>query len=396
MKTKSSLLITSTLFLLVWNQASFSQNVVENDELDLKLPPVKLSASELEHILNKLPGKKNFIPAGEAERIQRKLEKHIINMIENWQLMPFHHTLGISGYEVYFNHPDELFYSISIALPYLSKETKERADKFLKEQFKVLPPYSLEGYDNRVGKPRESYDVPFGLRIKGKGFARSAFGIYAFWSWCYFTENYEPLKVHYSEIKSIVKPLIETEYRFDIYKTDYSKDEAEKLNGDLAGLIGFIRMARLNKDSELENSAIQKATELLNLRVNLERVNPGILTKTSATKSLHINKLARYCDIIPEIAEALRNYCDGVSEKRLYAFRSARNGWHLAFGDRMIGGENYTNPLHFGRAMFSGAALIERLDPTTLASFVDVPHCAGDFYFIEKCALVLRAFAENN
>ena len=70
-------------------------------------------------------------------------------------------------------------------------------------------------------------------------------------------------------------------------------------------------------------------------------------------------------------------------------FREARNGWHLAFGDRMIGGENYTNPLHFSRALFAGAVFVEQLPAEQIMGFVDVPWCKGDFYFIEKCALAL-------
>jgi hypothetical protein len=78
-----------------------------------------------------------------------------------------------------------------------------------------------------------------------------------------------------------------------------------------------------------------------------------------------------------------------LAAARLQAFRGERNGWFMAFGDRLVGGENYTNPAHFSRALFAGAALIEQLPPDQLAGFIDVPWCKGDFYFIEKCALAL-------
>ncbi|MGC8829172.1 MAG: hypothetical protein ACP5TE_05285 [Verrucomicrobiia bacterium] len=390
MKTKLAVAL-----LLVFINSIYPQNIVDNDEIDLKLQPINLTERDFDKIILLSPQKSRFNPSGEALRIQKKLESHIVNLIENWQLMPFHHTLGISGYEVYYNHPDELFYCLSISLPYLSQNTSNRVVKFLNDQVVVLPPYAIEGYDNRTGKPRESYDVPFNLRIPGRGKARSAFGVYAFWAWCHFTEDYTAAKTHYNAIKARIKPLLEKEYKFDIYKTDYSNDEAEILNGDLAGIIGFTRLAIINKDLESANQARKIGTLLLNLRVNLERVNPKILTKTTATKSLHIFKLARYCDLTPEIAEALRIYCDGCAEKRINAFRVARNGWFIAFGDRLVGGENYTNPLHFGRALFCGAALVEKLSAQTLGTFVDVPHCIGDLYFIEKCAIVLQSFSLN-
>jgi len=128
------------------------------------------------------------------------------------------------------------------------------------------------------------------------------------------------------------------------------------------------------------------------LRVNLERTNPKILEVTgTSTKHLHLSKLARFCDLTPEVGAAVRTMTDGCGAAHLKNFREARNGWHLAFGDRMIGGENYTNPLHFSRALFAGAAFVEQWPGEELARFVDVPWCRGDFYFIEKCALALRS-----
>jgi hypothetical protein len=106
---------------------------------------------------------------------------------------------------------------------------------------------------------------------------------------------------------------------------------------------------------------------------------------------LHVHKLARYCRLTPEFSAALIQHDGGAAKQRLQAYRAMRNGWYLAFGDRMIGGENYTSPPHFSRALFAGAALIEKLPADELASCVDVPWCKGDLYFVEKCVLALMA-----
>jgi hypothetical protein len=60
----------------------------------------------------------------------------------------------------------------------------------------------------------------------------------------------------------------------------------------------------------------------------------------------------------------------------------------------LLGGENYTSPLHLTHAMFAGAALIERLPGEQLLRFVDVPACDADFFFVENCALALQRAAE--
>lgn len=128
--------------------------------------------------------------------------------------------------------------------------------------------------------------------------------------------------------------------------------------------------------------------------MNLDRLNPRIVEKSAdATKGLHNYKLARYCALVPEVAEALRRHTEGCAAGQLKAFRQERHGWHLAFGDRFIGGENYTNPLHLPCDLFTGAVFVEGLPAEQLAGLVDVPWCRGDLYFIEKCVLALWADA---
>ena len=135
-----------------------------------------------------------------------------------------------------------------------------------------------------------------------------------------------------------------------------------------------------------------RAGKLLELRVNLDRVNPRIFEPTnSGTGHLHVGKLARYTGLVPEIGEALRRHTEGLAAKRLAEFREARNGWFLAFPDRFTGGENYTTPPHVVRALFAGAALVEHAAPEQLLAWIDVPWCKGDLYFIEKCSLALWA-----
>jgi hypothetical protein len=96
---------------------------------------------------------------------------------------------------------------------------------------------------------------------------------------------------------------------------------------------------------------------------------------------------------VPEVGAALSKWSAGCGPTRLKRFREERNGWYLAFGERMVGGENYSNPLHFSRSLFAGAAFVEQLDADQLLAFVDVPWCQGDFYFMEKCASALWACA---
>ncbi len=382
--------IFAVLFVAICIDFSQAQNIIDCSSTFLAANPAKLTETDFsEFIVLRMalqPATNSLV----ARRIGAKLEGHVAQFLDGWPWMPFDHTLGLSGYEVYFNHPDEMFYSLAVALPFLSTPLAEKTKSFLAGQLDQMPPYGLAGFDNRAGHPRESYDVPPGLRVAGAGKAACAFGVYAFWTYCQYAGNTAAARSNWPAVKDRMKPLLQADYHFDVAKTDYSHDEAEKLNGDLAGLIGLARLARMNGDAETEKAAVAHGTQLLELRINLERVNPHIVEKTSfASKSLHNFKLARYCQLVPEVGEALRKLSAGCAAGRLQAARQERNGWYLAYGDRLIGGENYTNPLHFPASLFSGAVLIEQAPAEQLSTWIDVPWCRGDYYFIEKCAYTL-------
>ena len=118
-----------------------------------------------------------------------------------------------------------------------------------------------------------------------------------------------------------------------------------------------------------------------------------IVPSEAATKSLHHFKTPRYARLTPELGRALGGETDGLAAARLRAVRDPRPGWSLAFGDRLIGGENYTNPLDFPGGLFVGSALIDEAPPERLAAWLDVPWCRGDLAFVEKCGWTLWADA---
>jgi hypothetical protein len=260
---------------------------------------------------------------------------------------------------------------------------------FLEAELSKTRPYAEQGFDHRSGRPRESYDVPPTLRIPGWGKANGALGVYSFWAWCHYSGR-PASAAGWNAIQARMKFLLDTEYKFDPQTNSPGKGQAQILNGDLAGLMGLARLARLQGDVAIEQRALRRGRELLELRVNLERTNPFILEiSDAATKKLHNARLSRYCNLVPEVGDALAGFSADCGARNLKSFREERNGWFLAFGDRFIGGENYTNPIHLPRSLFAGAALIEQLPAQQLFTFIDVPWCKGDFYFIERCVLAL-------
>lgn len=368
-----------------------AQNIVDSTAESATAHPVTVSSKAVAQLVGSAPARTIQLRSPAARQVAAELNCHVADLIAGWPWLPFHHTLGISGYESYFAHPDELVLVLALARPALEGTTLEAATNFVRRLLDTAPCYHAEFLSPPAGQPRESYVVPAYLRLKPPRNARSALGVYAFWAWIHFNRDPALLDAHWPAIHHRMEPLVTNAYRFDPARQDYKQDEARKLNGDIAGLIGFTRLAEMQQERVPAEKARQKLRQLLELRLNLERINPQIIDPTTASKQLHAHRLARYCDLTPELARSLRDATEDLARRRLRACREERSGWFLAFGDRFIGGENYTNPVDFPRALFAGAALIEDLPATELFAFIDVPWCKADLYFIEKCAYALWA-----
>jgi len=300
--------------------------------------------------------------------------------------------LGISGYETQFSHPDHLFLALAFCYPQLDRGEQDLVRQFLSERWLELPPFAEAGYEPRVGQPRELYIVPESLRHSDKNVAQSALGVYSAWAACHYVGLDAILADSWPEIQRRMQPLLTREYSFDIRADAYRHDEAQRLNGDAAGLLGYIHLAQQMQDQAAVDEGCRRLRQVLELRVNLDRVNSRVVEPTSAgSHELHNFRLARYCDLTPEIGGFVRAKGGGLAERRLAAFRAQHPAWQVAWGDRLIGGENYTNSLSLAQALFAGAAWIERVPSVELVAWLDLPWCPGDYFFLEKCAAVLGA-----
>jgi len=64
--------------------------------------------------------------------------------------------------------------------------------------------------------------------------------------------------------------------------------------------------------------------------------------------------------------------------------------WYQAYGERMIGGENYISPPSLSYGLFVAMADGTAASPEALAAKLDQPWCKADLMYIEKVTTVLR------
>ena len=396
---RAARLLIRALILVCGLRCALAQNVISSVATRDVLPPESLPADFARNLISSIIASSDRLTVpfdDEARRVAAKLDAHVRSMIDGWPWRPLHHVLGISGFETYFDHPDELFYALSLAAPLLSVESKKRVLVFLTARLEETAPFEIDGFERGRGAPRESYDVPEALRAHGRGAARTLFGIGAF---ALFVSQLDEssraqldLPRHWQRIRERMAPLLAQVAVPRARANPAASGDAEQLNGNLTGLLGAAQLAIALRDDEALREITAGVQQLAQSRNDLERTNAQFVEKTAgASKNLHNFKLPRYCALTPAAARCLQETTRSLAANRLRAFRDMRPGWHVALGDRLIGGENYTNPLHFDRALFAGAAIIEELPRAELLRVIDVPACKADFYFIEKCALALRA-----
>ena len=81
-----------------------AQNIINaNSEVDssaLAANPAKLTETDFSEFIWQFADCEPGADQPEARRIIARLEAQVVKLIEGFPWMPFHHTLGISGYEV--------------------------------------------------------------------------------------------------------------------------------------------------------------------------------------------------------------------------------------------------------------------------------------------------------
>ena len=224
--------------------------MVSDSEPSEAVAPVALSNDDVERVIAFRPQFTSADGGADAERVRSRLRQHVHELLADWPLRPMHHTLGISGYEVQFGHPDQLFGTLSICCPLLEAGEREAVQRFLDARLTELPPYALVGFDPAQGQPREAYRVPEPLRSDHPATADSAWGVYAFWAYCFYADRSPQLTQHWPRLVARMEPLLADAPDFDVHRTDYGRDEAQRLNGDVAGLLGFVRLVRIMQDAE--------------------------------------------------------------------------------------------------------------------------------------------------
>jgi outer membrane protein assembly factor BamB len=332
-----------------------------------------------------------------AQQLRQRLDAEVLELADGWPWAPFIVELGISGEERHFERTAQTMQIISLALPYLSGPVRRRAIARLDSLFDGGAPLSKPLHDNKA-KRREFYNLGPGMVEFAEKPVKSGVGIedvYGVWSYAHYAERWNRVIKLVPDVRRICEDFVAGGFRFSHEGTN---DDAEHLNAQIAGLLAAIRIMERAGEMVVAEKARQWLAAMVTERIHHERADGWLIRPTRvASKGLHQAKVPRYVDVVHEVASMLSEFASEELRANVRALTTGLPLWYQAFGERMIGGENYISPPHLARGLFMIGADGGVLGLDQLACKLDQPWCEADLYYIEKmCGILRRLESANN
>jgi hypothetical protein len=367
-------------------------------KLDESVEKIRIEPKDLQSLLDDAPKAVAQANSRLAKKLRARLDAEVNELVNDGPWAPLIVELGIAHERIAFQRTAEEMQIVALALPHLSPAVREAAVGYLDRSFAAGRPLRSPLYKGDEGKRREIYDFGPGMRDFAKRAATSSAGgtlrsdqgiedLYAVWAYAHYADRWDKVLAEEEVLRAAFNRFAAKPVAFD--HNDNAKDAAERLNAQLAGTLAFARiMAKAGKRDEVER-ALARLADLATERVHHERADSW-LVRVSGHR--HSNKVPRYGELTPELGGLLRRYANEPLARHVRGLAKQLPLWYQAFGERMIGGENYTQGPEFARGLF--AALADGLEapPDELARFLDQPWGAADLYSIEKLSAMLRRF----
>ncbi len=345
----------------------------------------KISDADLDRVIWTLPKRKVPEGAKSSPALRQRLAEAVRELIaEDWQPLVF--PGGKHPFESYrfFAEPTEVLYTLARAYPHLPEELQQRVRHYVAEWSKPGQPL-----DSPTGRPklpagqgrvRSLYDVPpkklwpIHDDIHRTPLAR----LYPLWSWAEVTGDATHLRRHWDHIQGLV---------------DQAPNALEEdcRNGHVAGLIAYCRIARQLKDEKAVKRGVAATRRALRERLQYEIAHPygGVFSDVPVKRQV----VARWRNLTPEVAQMLAQYAGDISRQLMNRLIDHhRPTWWLAWNVELANrGETPFSLPSMAAEIFAAKALILRESAERLQSYLDLPWCRADLYYIQKLVHCLEA-----
>lgn len=327
-----------------------------------------------------------------ARALRKRLAEEVAELLDGSPWAPLVVELGISGEERHFWRSAEAMQIVALALPHLPAPEAKEAKRYLDAMADKGRPLGAAVLPVE-GKRREPYTLGPGMQEFARRTPRyeaTIEDVYALWAYAHYAGGYQKAAAQLDAVARLVDEEIRRGVDFDP-KPDDSDDAAEHLNARIAGTLAAVRLLRRAERRTEAERAVEHLARLVAARIHHERSDRRLVRPSKvASKGLHQAKVPRYLALVPELGAILRQYAGETLGENCRALRTALPVWYQAWGERMIGGENYISPPHLARAVFLAWADGAAAEPERLAAKLDQPWGRADLYYIEKLTATLR------
>jgi hypothetical protein len=327
-------------------------------------------------------------------KLRALLEEHVAAVVKGSDGQPWAPMvlqLGISREERHFWRTTETLATISCALPFLSGPERQDAIHYLDRLVSSGVPLRKPVHSPE-GARREPFLLGPGMQAfaaRVPSYEASVDDLYGLWAYAHFADRWDVVQGLMPEIARLFQQARTEPIRFD--PDDMERDASMYLNRRIAGLIGAVRLFDHFRQPFERDQALDMLADDVTLRVHHERSDHRLVRPTKGDSgAIHQAAVPRYVDLVPELAMVLREHAGPALDRHISGLQKALPVWYQAYGERMIGGENYISPAHLSRGLFlvwadSGIGQVD-----DLAAKLDQPWGRADLYYIEKITAVLR------
>jgi hypothetical protein len=362
-------------------------------DFDEDLPACEIAPAELRPYLT-APA----VEAGQDDRAVAQLDALVRQTIgegvDGWA--PWIVQLGVSGEQAHFARTAETIQALSLALPHLSAPTREAALAHLDAMFAAGAP--LDARSAHGGARREYYQpgptmlaaAPALMESRVEA-AQPVEDLYAVWAYAHYGDRWQAVLARRDAIRRAFRDSLGAMGRFTHADPDRT-DAAERLNRQIAGVLAYARIMDRAGEADEVNRALAALASLVSQRVHHERADRDFVrvTPTTSHQRGHAAKIPRYVGLTPELGAMLAEFAGDALATNLRNIDRDLPIWHGAWGERLIGGENYVSPPDLAYGLFTAFAYGAAADEEELAGWIDQPWVRADLYQIEKLAAMLR------
>jgi putative pyrroloquinoline-quinone binding quinoprotein len=374
--------------------------VHSTSKYDSSLPKFQIPAEEIRKIVSRLPAttSQNSSRSQLSKDLQTQLDRAMLELIEGDPWAPFIVELGIMREDRYFWRTAETMQIIAQALPYLSESVRKKATVYLDTMFQNRMPLVQAVHEHVGRRRREMYQYGPGMENFAKrriNYKPNIEDLYAVWAYAHYASAWDNVLPQLPTIRRLYQEFSQSSFTFD--HTDNRNDAAEHLNRQIAGVIGYLRILQKADLSEETKEPWDHLTMMVNERVHHERADSGLIRASVCWghgNDSHNAKIPRYVGLTPELTAILSQYTGETFRDHVTGLSKQLPLWYQAWGERMIGGENYISPPHLARGLFTALAQGQVYTADQMHKYLDQPWCKADLYYIEKLTLIIRNLSQ--